>query len=84
MYYENCDLRNVVTPVNHRKLTAMLHEAGYDENDTHFLESGFRDGFDIGYSGPESRQSTAENIPFTTVGNETELWNKLMKEVKLK
>ena len=48
-----------------------------------FLNRGFSTGFDIGYEGPKFCQSTAKNMPFT-VGNETVLWNKLMKEVKLK
>ena len=47
------------------------------------MEKGFTEGFDIGYQGPQKRQSKSDSIPFT-VGNRTELWNKLMKEVKLK
>ena len=40
------------------------------------------EGFDICYDGPQDRKSQAENIQIT-VGNETILWNKLMKEVEL-
>ena len=48
-----------------------------------FLEQSLINGFNIGYEGPQTRRSTAENIPFS-VGDETILWNKLMKEVKAK
>ena len=39
-------------------------------------------GFDIGYAGLQERKSTSDNIPLT-VGSKTELWNKVMKEVRL-
>ena len=48
-----------------------------------FLENGFTNGFNICYEGPQNRRSSSENIPIT-VGDEVELWNKLMKEVKMK
>ena len=61
----------------------MLKEADYPDEDLQFLINGFRYGFDIGYAGPEDRADEAENRPIT-VGSKTELWNKVMKEVKLK
>ena len=73
----------MVTPVNVGHLVKLLRESGYDENEILFLENGLTNGFDIGYDGPQVRQSNSENLPFT-VGDRTELWNKLMKEVKLK
>ena len=45
--------------------------------------NGFKNGFDLGYRGPEDIQQTAPNLKFT-VGNKLELWNKVMKEVQLK
>ena len=60
----------------------LLRESGYDGEGIKFLQSGFTEGFNIGYEGPQIRQSKAKNIPFS-VGNKTELWNKLIKEVKL-
>lgn len=62
-------------------LTAELTEVGYNVSEIQFLEDGFRNGFDIGYKGPTNRQSNSKNIPLR-VGNPTELWNKLIKEVK--
>ena len=65
------------------KLTAMLRESDYDPDEIAFLDDGFRNGFDIGYQGPTNRQSESHNIPLK-VGSKTQLWNKVMKEVKLK
>ena len=64
-------------------LVQLLQEAGYDNEKILFLKDGFENGFDIGYCGPENRQSESNNIPLK-VGNRTNLWNKLMKEVKHK
>ena len=63
-------------------LTQMLQQSNYDPVKIEFLQQGFANGFDIGYQGPKIRQSNAKNIPLK-VGNETELWNKIIKEVKL-
>ena len=41
------------------------------------------EGFGIGYQGPENRQDTADNLPLNNLGTKTDLWNKVMKEVKL-
>ena len=44
---------------------------------------GFHNGFEIGYQGPQNRQSESNNIPFTPgVGDKTVLWQKIMNEVK--
>ena len=59
-----------------------LKQYGYDQTEIDFLNQSFSQGFDIGYQGPKVRTSTANNLPFT-VGNEIQLWNKLMKEVNL-
>ena len=61
----------------------MLNESGYDQNETQFLENGFRNGFSLEYHGPTERQSRSHNLPFS-VGDPIVLWNILMKEVKLK
>ena len=61
----------------------MLWEVNYDPDEVKFLEEGFKLGFDIGYQGPEIRQSCSDNIPLK-IGSKTLLWNKLMKEVKVK
>ena len=84
-YFENYDLDNIQTPVLVDRLVNLLRESKYNESKVRFLEKGFRKGFDIGYEGPKMRQSTSANIPFTVgVGDKVEMWNKLMKEVKLK
>ena len=60
-----------------------LRNANYDEKEIEFLQDRFSHGFDIAYEGPQKRQSNSANLPLK-IGNENELWNKLMKEVKVK
>ena len=43
---------------------------------------GFSEGFPIGYEGPTDRADYSNNILLRT-GSPTELWNKVMKEVRL-
>ena len=76
-------METIVTPVNVKKLVDLLRDSSYNEEEIQFLEDGFTNAFDISYEGPEMQQSTSENIPLT-VGSKVELWNKVMKEVKLK
>ena len=77
----NLDLENIVTPVD--ELERLLKLSHYDEEETKFLVEGFSKGFDIGYEGPFECQDTSRNIPFKKdVGDESELWSKLMKEVE--
>ena len=63
----------------------LLVESQYHEQETRFLMQGFRHGFSIGYEGPRDVVRTSKNIPIKTgVGSQVEMWNKIMKEVKLK
>ena len=66
------------------RLEELLIESQYDKDKTAFLIEGFKQGFDIGYRGPENVQIKSPNLKFREVGNENMLWNKVMKEVKLK
>ena len=50
---------------------------------TKFIINGFKNGFELGYDGPTEVQQKSPNLKFT-IGDETELWNKVMKEVKEK
>ena len=81
--YENLDLEMTITPLNINKYEYLLKASGYNPEESQFLLNGFHHGFDFGYSGVENRQSYADNIPFS-VGDEVEMWNKIMKEVKAK
>ena len=47
------------------------------------MVNGFKNGFRIGYAGNRKTKQKAPNLKLT-VGNETILWNKVMKEIKLK
>ena len=77
------DLENIITPVDADRLESYLMETKYDTKETKFLVDGFRNGFDLGYRGPEQIQQTSNNLKFT-IGDKIELWNKVMKEVKEK
>ena len=46
--------------------------------------NSFRMGFRIGYEGDREVKLTSKNLKFRGIGNERILWNKVMKEVKLK
>ena len=84
LYFENFDLTSVVTPVDANKLETLLKQTGYNRKESEFLVSGFRNGFDLCFSGDLSNvRRTAPNLKLR-VGSQTTLWNKIMKEVKLK
>ena len=84
LYYENFDIHSVVTPVNPETLRELLEESQYDADETKFLYESFKYGFSICYEGSSEAKITSQNLKFNGVGNETVLWNKVMKEVKLK
>ena len=84
LWYENYDLEHIITPVKHKVLGKMLKQAGYNKKKTRYLVNGFKNGFSLHYEGlRKNLQMTSRNLPIT-VGSEIELWNKVMKEVKLK
>ena len=83
VYFENFDLKSIVTLVDAHKLESLLKQADYCPKKTAYLVNGFRYGFDIGYRGPSNVIREAPNLKLT-VGDETILWNKVMKEVKEK
>ena len=83
LMYENLDLDNLITPVNSDALEAILTQSEYNPEKTKFLVDGFRYGFSLGYEGNERVQIRSPNLKFR-IGDETELWNKVMKEVKEK
>ena len=83
LYYETYNLENIITPMNPDKLQQLLTKAAYNEDEIHYLIRGFREGFKLNYQGPCNRRDRSSNIPFT-IGDATEMWNKVMKEVKEK
>ena len=82
-YFENFDLENIETPINIEAYSKLLKASKYDCQKSQFLLQGFKQGFSIGYQGLRQRKAFSNNIPLS-VGLPTELWNKVMKEVKLK
>ena len=83
LHYENWDLENITTPVDMKVLHSLLVQSNYNEQKTKYVIDGFRNGFSIGYEGDEQVKRNSQNLKFS-IGNETILWNKVMKEVKLK
>ena len=73
-----------MTPVKVDVLQKLLEQLNYDADETQFLVDGFKNGFSIGYEGPQDVKITSPNLKFREVGSPTELWNKVMKEVKEK
>ena len=69
--------------MNHQTLEELLKETNYDQEKTKYLVEGFKNGFDLGYRGPQDVKLTSKNLKFT-IGNKIELWNKVMKEVEQK
>ena len=62
----------------------MLEHFKYNQYETRFLVNGFRFGFDLGYRGQSTNiQRNSPNLKLR-VGSTVVLWNKIMKEVKLK
>ena len=83
--FTNYDLTNICTPIQTKELEDLLIKTNYDPVEAKFLLKGFRTGFSIGYKGPMERKDKSDNIPFTPgVGSKLEMWNKIMKEVKMK
>ena len=74
----------MVTPVNVFELARLLMWSEYDTKKSQFLIQGFTKGFSIGYQGDRKVKLRSKNLKFRGIGNNTVLWNKVMKEVKLK
>ena len=83
LYYENFDLQNIYTPVNPKILNEELKDVEFNADERRFLVNGFKTGFDLGYRSDKPVQLRSKNLKLT-VGSQTELWNKVMKEVKEK
>ena len=74
---------DIVTPINTGELEKLLKASKYCTKKTQHMLSGFREGFDMGYQGLTDRIDESANIPLRAgVGSMTEMWNKIMKEVK--
>ena len=71
-------------PVDSKELKSLVIQSKYDVNKINFLIDGFENGFTLGYNGPDNVKIKSPNLKFRGVGNKTILWNKVMKEAKLK
>ena len=80
LQFKNFDLDKIKTPVNVEVFKELLDLSGYDKAETEFLIDGFKNGFSIGYNGPEDVKINSPNLKFREVGDPITLWNKVMKE----
>ena len=76
-------MTNIITPVKVDIFEDILNSVNYDKKESEFLVDGFRNGFPLHYQGRTDVQLTSPNLKIR-VGDETQLWNKVMKEVNLK
>ena len=70
-------------PIHAEKFKTLLQDANYPETKMQYLYQGFKNGFLIGYTGRRDVKLTSGNLRLR-VGNHVILWNKIMKEVRLK
>ena len=68
-------------PVNWKVYERLLKESKYDQQQTEYLVKGFKEGFSIGCTAKLKGLQTSPNLKLR-VGSQTELWNKVMEEVK--
>ena len=82
-WFENPDIQNIITPVDVNKLKDLLIKSNYPKEKSEFLIEGFSSGFELKYQGQRScLRREAPNLRIC-IGTLTDLWNKVIKEVKL-
>ena len=79
----NRDWEEVKTPIVIDQLEKLLRLSQYNEEKSNKLIQGFSYGFGIGYNGSTKRKDVSDNLPLGEVGTKTQLWNKVIKEVRL-
>ena len=72
-----------MTPVDVDIYEKLLITSGYDPGKTKYLVDGFRYCFSLRFEGNSLVRRTAPNLKLR-IGSQTELWNKVMTEVKAK
>ena len=83
LWHQNLNVDKITTPVKADILKKLLKESNYPDDKTEFLVKGFREGFLLGYEGPRvDIRREAKNLRLR-IGSQTELWNKVMKEMEL-
>ena len=77
------EINDIVTLIRIETFEQLLIQADYDREEILHLKDGFTNGFDLSYRGPLDRQDRSSNLPLK-IGLHQEIWDKLLKEVKLK
>ena len=81
LWHENFDLQSIKTPINADVLNRLLLESNYNLEKREFLVNSFKTGFPLCFEGDKNVRKNSANLKLR-IGSKTELWNKLMKEVK--
>ena len=81
-YFKNYNWEEIKTLICLEEFAQLLRDSEYPEDKARYLIEGFSQGFSTGYRDPENRTDTAPNLPLNNLGTKTDLWNKVMKEVK--
>ena len=79
-YFENFDLHTVTTPIDTKKFKELLEETNYCLEKTKRIIDTFVNGFSLECDEFAGEKRYAPNLKLR-IGNETILWNKVMKEV---
>ena len=85
-WYQNENIKDIITPVDAQKLEDILRDSGFHEHDPEKFQliiNGFKHGFSLEFEGNCKVKQKSPNLKFT-VGDKWQLWSKVMKEVKLK
>ena len=81
LWFENFDTKNIVTPVDVNVYERLLLESKYNKRKRLKLINGFRNGFPLEFKGECVGKKLSPNLKLR-IGSPTEIWNKVMKEVK--
>ena len=82
-YFRDFNWNEIKTPIKVAELKQLVVEADYDKKKTKYLIDRFTQGFSLGYEGKTDRQDQSANLPLNGLGTKMDVWNKVMKEVKL-
>ena len=77
----NHDLTNIVTPMDVDVFKKLLIQSKFNKRQRIRIINGFRFGFPLCYEGDQNIKRFSLNLKLT-VGMQTDLWNKVIKEVE--
>ena len=82
-YFHDDRWQEIKTLIKIQEFKKLLQESKYNEGKAKFLIQGLTAGFSLGYDRPTNKCDTSDNLPLNNLGTKTDVWNKVMKEVKV-